>query len=210
MPASGRSPATRVPAAGPSRAAGPVSGNDALRREIIRYLESRHVMTIASCRKNVPWASAVYYASDGLELYFFSKPTSRHGMNMKENVRVSAAIHEDYSDWKQIQGIQLEGQAARLTSLRQKAQFWKIYEKKFPFIKQFLGQFLRPSAMRQAVKAKLEGVRLYRIVPHTLWFIDNSKGFGHREMLEAGGKQISPAATARTRRPSSDSSGRRR
>ncbi len=37
------------------------------------------------------------------------------------------------------------------------------------------------------LKTKLAGVRLYRIVPHTVYFIDNSKGFGHREMLDLSG-----------------------
>jgi hypothetical protein len=60
MPTSARSPATGVPAAEPSGAVGTVSGNYVLRQEIIRHLESHHDMTIASCQKNVSWASAVF------------------------------------------------------------------------------------------------------------------------------------------------------
>ncbi len=107
---------------------------DQLRRDILEYLETHNVMTIASCSgdKDVPWAAAVFYASDGLDLYFFSNPRSRHGVNMAANAEVSAAIHEDYSNWREIRGIQLEGRAERLRGLKMQARFWKVYTKKSP------------------------------------------------------------------------------
>ncbi|HWP83776.1 MAG TPA: pyridoxamine 5'-phosphate oxidase family protein [Terriglobia bacterium] len=151
-----------------------------LRGELLAYLASHHVMTIASCRRNVPWAAAVFYANDDFLLYFLSHPKSRHGTNLAANGRVSAAIHEDYHDWGQIRGIQLEGRAERLKSVQQQAAFWKVYAKKFPFVK----QFFRPGPFRRMVSGKVAGIRLYRIVPSALYFIDNSKGFGHRERLD--------------------------
>ena len=45
--------------------------SEQLRRDILDYLQTHNVMTIASCDKNVPWAAAVFYASDELDLYFF-------------------------------------------------------------------------------------------------------------------------------------------
>ncbi len=92
------------------------SASDPLRQEILSYLTTHNVMTIASCDRNVPWAAAVFYANDEFDLYFFSNPKSRHGGNMTANRLVSAAIHEDYSDWRAIRGIQLEGRAERLRS----------------------------------------------------------------------------------------------
>ena len=151
-----------------------------LRQELLEYLAGHHVMTIASCHGNVPWAAAVFYASDGFDLYFLSNPQSRHGTNIASNAQVSAAIHEDYHSWREIRGIQLEGRAERLTSIKDQAQFWKVYEKKFPFVK----EFFRPGSLREMLSTKVTGIRLYRIVPSQVYYIDNSKGFGHREMLE--------------------------
>ena len=151
-----------------------------LRRDILDYLAAHNVMTIASCDRNVPWAAAVFYASDEFDLYFFSNPKSRHGGNMEANSIVSAAIHEDYSDWRAIRGIQLEGRAERLRSLKLQARFWEVYLGKFPFVK----QFFQGGSARDMLKTKLTGVRLYRIVPRTLYYIDNSRGFGHRERLD--------------------------
>lgn len=156
-----------------------VPARDQLRRDLLDYLATHNVMTIASCDRNVPWAAAVFYASDEFDLYFFSNPKSRHGGNMTANSLVSAAVHEDYSDWRAIRGIQLEGRAERLRSLKLQARFWEVYLKKFPFVK----QFFPAGSGGGMLQKKLAGVRLYRIVPQTLYYIDNSRGFGHREML---------------------------
>ena len=163
-----------------SSAAGPDPATSRLREELLDYLATHNVMTIASSRGNVPWAAAVFYASAEFVLYFLSNPQSRHGTNIAENAQVSAAIHEDYHDWRQIRGIQLEGRAERLTSIRQQAEFWKVYQKKFPFVK----EFFRAGSLREMLSTKVTGIRLYRIVPSQVYYIDNSKGFGHREMLD--------------------------
>ena len=164
-------------------------GSEPLRQHILDYLAAHNVMTIASCDRNIPWAAAVFYASDEFDLYFFSNPKSRHGGNMAANSIVSAAIHEDYRDWRAIRGIQLEGRAERLRSLQLQARFWEVYLGKFPFVKQFFSGAGQTGAkqtdtIRDLLTAKLAGVRLYRIVPHAVYFIDNSKGFGHREKLD--------------------------
>ena len=54
-----------------------------------------------------PWAAAVFYANTGFALYFLSSPTSRHGRNIGGNAKAAATIQEDYSDWREIKGIQL-------------------------------------------------------------------------------------------------------
>ena len=153
---------------------------DRLRQSLLAYLQTHNVMTIASCDQNIPWAAAVFYASDEFDLYFFSNPKSRNGVNMAANTLVSAAIHEDYRDWRAIRGIQLEGRAERLRSLKLQARFWEVYLKKFPFVK----QFFQAGGLRDALKTKLTGIRLYRVVPQTVYYIDNSRDFGHRERLD--------------------------
>ena len=173
----------------------PASGetHDRLRRELLDYLATHNVMTIASCHQNVPWAAAVFYTNADFVLYFLSNPKSRHGTNMAENAQVSAAIHENYREWREIRGIQLEGRAERLTSIKQQAAFWKTYEKKFPFVK----QFFRAGGLRDMLSAKVTGIRLYRIVPRQIYFIDNSKGFGHREMLDLASSDMKERSVKR-------------
>ena len=163
---------------------------------ILQYLSTHNVMTIASCDRDIPWAAAVFYASEGFDRYSFSSPRSRHGKNMAANPVVSAAIHEDYRDWQEIRGIQLEGRAERLHSPRLQACFWEIYQAKFPFVK----EFFEPGPLRRKLQAKLKGIQLYRIVPTTVWYLDNRRGFGHREKLDLLGTKPTSLRLRRTRR----------
>jgi len=165
-----------------SRPAPPAPDNasaEDLRRRMLDYLAAHNSMTIASCHQNVPWAAAVFFVNDQFDLYFLTNPHSRHGSNMAANTVVSAAIHEDYHDWGQIRGIQLEGRAELVRSAKVKLRFWSLYEKKFPFVE----GFFRPGRLHQIVQSKLAGIRLYRIVPRAVWYLDNNRGFGHREYL---------------------------
>ncbi|MBI2815590.1 MAG: pyridoxamine 5'-phosphate oxidase family protein [Acidobacteria bacterium] len=171
---------TTMTATQPSAAANDSQTHN-LRRSILEYLAAHNSMTIASCNQNVPWAAAVFYVSDEFDLYFFSNPHSRHGMNIAANSAVGVAIHEDYSDWKAIKGIQLEGRAERVRSPKAMLRFWELYRKKFPFVQ----AFFKPGPLREKLQSRLAGVRVYRVLPNAIWYLDNSQGFGHREMLGA-------------------------
>lgn len=149
---------------------------DALRGQAERYLREHHVMTLASHGDEGVWAAAVFYANDGFAIYFLSSPTSRHGSNLARNPRVSAAIHEDYADWKAIKGVQLEGIATELSG-DEEAEARRLYGAKFPIVG-ILGQ--APAA----IVAALAKVRWYRLMPERLYFIDNSAGFGHRDEID--------------------------
>jgi uncharacterized protein YhbP (UPF0306 family) len=157
----------------------PLAASVELQRRILAYLEAHTTMTIASCQHDVPWAAAVFYANDGFDLYFLSTHRSRHGVNMAVNHLVSVAIYGDYRDWRAIRGIQLEGWAERLRSPKIHGHGWRIYRKKFSFV----DEFFSPGALREMIHTKLAGIRLYRIVPRAIWYLDNSRGFGYRELL---------------------------
>jgi uncharacterized protein len=152
-------------------------GQEALRAAVLRYLAGRHSLTLATTGPEGPWAAGVYFASDGLTLYFLSDPATRHCQDIAANPRVAAAIHEDYKDWREIRGVQLEGTAAPVEGAGGLARAWEVYLAKFPFVRQFqVGDALE--IMGRAVRA-----RLYRVVPSRLHFLDNSKGFSHRDEL---------------------------
>jgi len=149
---------------------------DRLRERVQNYLRDHHVMTVASHGDEGVWAAAVFYVNDGFAIYFLSSPTSRHGHNLAGNPRVSAAVHEDYADWREIKGVQLEGIAAALAGdEEEKAR--RLYGAKFPI----LGDLQQAPASMVKALAK---VRWYKLVPERLYFIDNSAGFGHRDEID--------------------------
>ena len=151
-----------------------------LPQPVADYLAAHHVMTLATHGAEGPWAAAVFYASDGCSLIFLSSPKTRHCQNLALDARCAATIQEDYSDWAEIKGIQLEGRVSELTG-EEERRAQTLYGEKFP-IASPLGNV--PPAI---VKA-LAKVRWFRLVPERFYFIDNSKGFGHRDEIELAPK----------------------
>jgi uncharacterized protein YhbP (UPF0306 family) len=152
--------------------------SEELKRQILQYLEAHNTMTLATCADNVPWAATVFYASDDLSLYFFSAPDSRHCQNLAVNARVAVTIQEDYKDWRQIKGIQLEGKVTLVDSVFEKAKALAVYARKYPDV---IKLFTDPSS-GLFYKAFLK-VKFYRVTPENAFFIDNAQGFGKRREL---------------------------
>lgn len=150
--------------------------SEKLRGEVLAYLARHHVITLATSDGHSAWAAAVFYANDGLDLYFLSSPGSRHGQHIAINPHVAGTIHEDYHDWREIKGIQLEGEVSVLSGDEEK-HARAVYGAKFPVV----GQIAKAPA---AIVKALAKVSWYRLRPQRLFYIDNSKGFGKREELE--------------------------
>jgi uncharacterized protein YhbP (UPF0306 family) len=149
-----------------------------LKRQILDYLRTHNTMTLATCADNVPWAATVFYASDELSLYFFSAPDSRHSGNIALNAKVAATVQEDYRDWREIKGVQLEGTVTLLDSVIEKAKVLAVYARKYPDV---IKLFTDPSSgvfHRAFLK-----VKFYRVNPERVFFIDNAQGFGKRQEL---------------------------
>jgi uncharacterized protein YhbP (UPF0306 family) len=153
-----------------------VSGD--LEQQIRDYLQSHNTMTLATCAGDIPWAATVFYASDELQLYFFSAPDARHSVNLSGNPRVAVTIQEDYKDWRAIKGIQLEGRVMRVDGVLEKAKALAVYARKYADV---IKLFTDPSS-GIFHKAFLK-VKFYRVVPEKVFFIDNERGFGKRQEL---------------------------
>ncbi len=152
-----------------------------VRKQTLSYLASHNVVTLATQGPEGPWAAAVFYVSDGFTLYFISAPSTRHAKNLAANPAVAAAIHEDYDDWRAIKGIQLEGQVELLSGERRDRAIG-AYSAKFPLV--------GPAAPGEIAQA-LERMDWYRIVPSRAYFIDNTRGLGHRDEVDLTG--LSPS-----------------
>jgi uncharacterized protein YhbP (UPF0306 family) len=146
-----------------------------LHMRVQAYLRDHQVATLATGSGEDLWAAAVFYVHDGFTLYFLSSPTSRHCLNLAQNPRVAVTIQEDYADWLEIKGVQIEGVAREISGgEEQKAR--RLYGKKFPVV----GKLAQAPA---AIVKALAKVRWYKVVPHRLFFIDNAVGLGHRDEI---------------------------
>ncbi len=146
------------------------------REHILAYIASHNVLTLATERIQVPWAAALFYANDGLTLYFVSDLETRHAQNLAANPRVAVTIHEDNRDWRSIQGVQLEGVCKEITDPVEAARALVVYAAKFPFI----GDLLRAPRELGAAFAKAQW---YKIEPTWARITDNTRGFGWKEAL---------------------------
>jgi uncharacterized protein len=137
----------------------------------LAYLQQHHVMSLATQGPQGLWAAAVFYASDQFDLFFLSAAHTRHAQNLVAHPHAAATIQEDYHDWPAIQGIQLEGDVALLEG-EARATAVALYLQKYPFI-----------AADPILEAAFARVNWHRLRPTRLYFIDNSRGFGHRDQI---------------------------
>lgn len=138
----------------------------------LAYLAGHHVITLATDGPQGLWAAAVFYANHGFRLYFLSAGHTRHAQNIDATGRVAATVQEDYSDWPSIQGIQLEGAARRLAGEERQAAI-ALYQQKYPFL----------AHAPAVLAAALTKVNWYCLTPERLFFVDNTRGFGHRDEI---------------------------
>jgi hypothetical protein len=144
-----------------------MSNND--REQALNYLQNHHVMTLATTGPYGLWAAALFYASKDFTLIFLSAAHTRHAQNIAATPRVAATIQENYENWEEIKGIQLEGITQQLQDKDRQAAI-QLYTTRFPFTLQ----------AGSSMKTALTKVNWYQLIPDRLYFIDNSQGLGHR------------------------------
>jgi uncharacterized protein len=154
---------------------------DELERIVTSFMDSHTTMTLACCIEDAPWAAAVYYARQGLDLIFFSSPGSRHSLAFERNPRASATIHGEYAAWQEIKGLQLEGLVQPLSTPTARVRAITSYVKRHPFVREFLSD---PLSIGAQVAKKIAKVDLYVFRPDAILYVNNEAGFGTRWKLE--------------------------
>lgn len=140
----------------------------------LAYLRQHTVMSLATYGPMGLWAAAVFYANDDFALVFLSAGHTRHGQNIAANPWAAATIQENYKDWPEIQGLQLAG-TVELLAGKEKTAATASYKAKYPFL----------ASSGDIVQAAIKKVNWYRLIPQQLYFVDNTKGFGHRDEILA-------------------------
>jgi uncharacterized protein len=148
-----------------------------LSQKIRDFLQTHHVMSLASLGPNGPHATNLFYVSDGLALIWVSETDSRHSREIEADSRVAATVAPDYSDFSAIRGVQIAGSARRIVAMDERTRHLAQLEARYPFLQQLAAG---PLKLRQAYA----GIAVYRLQPARIVLIDNTKGFGHKETLE--------------------------
>ncbi len=150
---------------------------DDLSDRIAAFLDAHHVMSVATLGPGGPHAANLFYARDGFALLWVSDPASRHSAGLAADARVAATIARDYTDYAEIRGLQVDGRARRLVDGAERARARKILQARFPFLEKLGDAEVRDSYAR---------AEIYRLDVVRFVLIDNTRGFGHKDVLELG------------------------
>lgn len=134
------------------------------------FLHEHHVVSLAACRDDVPWAASVFYAFDAVavRLLFLSELHTRHGALLRANGRVAGTVAGQPMAIAEIRGVQFEGTAQVLDDETQRLPALDLYHARFPHAR--------------GIAAPLWAVRLRQ-----LKLTDNRLGFGSKLQWERQG-----------------------
>ncbi len=156
----------------------PADGTHAERAaRILACMDAHHVMSLATCGPDGPHAANLFYAREEFSLLWISDPGSRHSVHIETQPRVAATIAKDYSNYSQINGLQIVGEASLVVDPSECTRLRYRLEQRFPFLR----------AVEQASTQFREAyarVQIYRLTPLRIVLIDNSRGFGFKEALD--------------------------
>ncbi|MFD7917636.1 pyridoxamine 5'-phosphate oxidase [Streptomyces sp. NPDC059740] len=142
---------------------------------IRRALRAHTTMTLAYGDEHGPGACAVLYAPTdeaAPRLLFVTAAGTRHGRALPD-AAVAFTAQRDGQEWSALTGLQGTGVCAELTGAAREAA-WPVYRDRFPFVD-----------ADQTLRAAMARTGLWELRPTWLRFIDNGRGFGHKEEWRA-------------------------
>ena len=151
---------------------------EALRKEITAFLAAHHTVTLATIADDGDaHAASLLYAPEGLSIMWTSDPDTRHSRHLESRPRVMATIAPDYSDFRAIRGLQIQGEASRLNAIADIARAQGLMVARYSFLAQLAAA---PATLLKA----WQKAAFYRLTPTRITLIDNTRGFGHKATLE--------------------------
>ena len=145
-----------------------MSGKDIVDK-VGSYLGSHSYLRLATVAGDGrPMAHTVGYVSEGATVYFTTDRRTRKINNIINDARVAYAVDEDYTDWSQIQGVQMEGLAAVIDDESEIQRVMGLFMAKWPEMTELPADF---------------EMALVRIAPEEGYFLDNTVAFGHRDHI---------------------------
>lgn len=143
---------------------------------ITAFLDAHHVMSLATRGPDGAHAANLFYARDGFALVWVSDSQARHSLALAGDAQVGATVAPDTRDFHDICGVQISGTAHRIIDADERHCARTLLETRYPFLQQV--------ADHPNVKCAYEAAELYRLVPHRIVIIDNTRGFGHKDVLD--------------------------
>lgn len=140
---------------------------DELKAKIRKYLDERMYINLGTvCADGTPLVHTVGFVTDGDAVCFVTDSRTRKAVNIEGNPAVAFTSDMDEPDIPKIMGVQMTGRASKVTDGQSVQSIMGKLVGKYPIMAE-----MPPNENYAVFKVEFkEGV-----------FIDNSKGFGHRD-----------------------------
>jgi nitroimidazol reductase NimA-like FMN-containing flavoprotein (pyridoxamine 5'-phosphate oxidase superfamily) len=132
---------------------------------ILQYLSGHSIMTLATASSGgIPHAATLVYVNDGSSLYIGVRPESITASHLGQNPVVSFTVDDYNSDWREMSGIQADGDAYVVLSNAALSHVSSLFQQKFPWM----------------AETGTRNLSFFRITPASLRFIDSQRGSGEQ------------------------------
>ena len=145
---------------------------------VLRLIETQRTLGLATADPE-PWSAPVYYVYQKGRFCFFSSVESRHVTAALASERCAGAIYRDSDDWREIEGVQMEGKVERIPVGVEAVAVLQAYVGKYPTVKDF---FVDAVFDFEQFTARFR-TQLYAFVPERVFYLNNQAGFGKREEI---------------------------
>ncbi len=141
--------------------------SDELKARIREYLDERMYINLGTVSADgTPLVHTVGFVTDGDAVCFVTDNRTRKAANIEGNPAVAFTSDKDEPEIPKIKGVQMTGSAAKVTDAESVQRVMGMLVGKYPIMAE-----MPPN----------ENYVVFRIEFKEGMFIDNSKGFGHRE-----------------------------
>ena len=145
----------------------------------LQLIQTQKPLVLATAAPE-PWSAPVYYEYKKQRFYFFSAADSRHIAAALSSGRCSGAVFRDSDNWREIEGLQMEGSLEEVRFGAEAAGVFATYVQRFPTVKSFFAE----AVFDFAQFVQRFSARLYAFVPERVFYVNNQIGFGKRRETE--------------------------
>jgi nitroimidazol reductase NimA-like FMN-containing flavoprotein (pyridoxamine 5'-phosphate oxidase superfamily) len=135
------------------------------KQQLLEYLRSKKLMTVATYSDDV-WAASVYYTvDDDFSIYFLSAPESKHVQDLHKNGSVACTIadsRQEAVDKKM--GVQLKGIAVEVTGMDRLMPIMDMWHAVNPGLESILSI--------DTIRGKVIDSIVYKIAPQYIKFFN--------------------------------------
>ncbi len=148
----------------------------------LRLIQTQKTLVLATADP-APWCAPVFYVFQDQSFFFFSSEGSRHINGALASNRCAASIFRDGDDWREIEGLQMDGKLERIQLGSKAVSVFRAYLNKFPAVREsFLDLTHELTRFTQHFRTQL-----YAFVPEHVFYLNNQTGLDKRREIRLPG-----------------------